>query len=127
MDHRGSSARRTEGSTLVFRCIAETCMLPGMSMGSSSPRPALSPPLQHFLRWFDEAVAAGVPEPQTMALATATPEGRPSVRFVFFRGVSEGGIRFFTNRESRKAIELAANPYAAVAFHWPSQNRQARL
>ena len=84
-------------------------------------------PLFLFSRWYDEAVAAGVPEPEAMALATASPDGRPSVRFVLFRGLTGGGLRFFTNLESRKATELLANPRAAVVFHWAPLGRQVRL
>jgi pyridoxamine 5'-phosphate oxidase len=84
-------------------------------------------PLFLFSRWFDEAVAAGVPEPEAMALATATADGRPSVRFVLFRGLTGGGLRFFTNLESRKATELLDNPRAAVVFHWAPLGRQVRL
>ena len=71
-------------------------------------------PLQHVRDWYDEAVAAGVVEPDIMALATADPAGRPSVRMVLVKGIEERGIRFFTNYESRKGRELAANPRAAA-------------
>jgi pyridoxamine 5'-phosphate oxidase len=86
-------------------------------------------PLELFRGWFDQAVAAGVPEPEVMALATSTPDGRPSVRYVLYRGISAGGIRFFTNLESRKGGELASNPRAAVVFFWsaPGLRQQIRL
>jgi pyridoxamine 5'-phosphate oxidase len=84
-------------------------------------------PFAHFLRWFAEATAAGIAQPEAMALATATADGRPSVRFVLYRGMSGGGLRFFTNLESRKGQELAVNARAAVAFHWESQKRQVRF
>jgi pyridoxamine 5'-phosphate oxidase len=84
-------------------------------------------PFTHFSRWFAEAVAAKVAQPEAMALATATSDGAPSVRFVLYRGMSGGGLRFFTNLESRKGQELAANPRASVAFHWEPQNRQVRF
>lgn len=93
---------------------------------AETPQPTRNP-LFLFSRWYDEAVAAGVPEPETMALATATPDGRPSVRFVLFRGLTGGGLRFFTNLESRKASELLSNPRAAVVFHWAPLGRQVRL
>lgn len=80
-----------------------------------------------FALWYDEAAAAGVPTPEVMALATATPAGRPSVRYVLYRGRSGDGLRFFTNFQSRKGAELTANPFAAAAFHWPLQGRQVRL
>lgn len=94
------------------------------------PDPSLSSytdPLAHFAAWFDQAVAAGVTMPEAVALATATPDGRPSVRYVLYRGISGGGLRFFTNLQSRKGDELLANPRAALAFHWPGQQRQVRV
>jgi pyridoxamine 5'-phosphate oxidase len=84
-------------------------------------------PLDQFVRWFAEAEAAGVPQPEAMALATATPDGRPSLRFVLYRGRSGAGLRFFTNYQSRKAGELAANPRVAATFYWERQARQVRL
>src|SRR5215216_2134177 len=95
----------------------------------SSAFPAVLPddPLVLLSRWFDDAVAAGVHEPEAMALATASADGAPSVRYVLFRGLSEGGLRFFTNLDSRKGAELAANPRAAVAFWWQPLGRQLRV
>jgi pyridoxamine 5'-phosphate oxidase len=87
----------------------------------------LSRPLDLVRRWYDEAVAAGLPDPDTMALATAAPGGRPSVRFVLLKGIDERGIRFFTNYGSRKARELEANPYAAVTLYWQPLHRSVRL
>jgi pyridoxamine 5'-phosphate oxidase len=86
-----------------------------------------SSPLTHVARWFEEAVAARVPEPDSMALATATPDGRPSVRFVLLKGIDAEGIRFFTNFGSRKARELEANPRAAVTLFWLPQHRSVRM
>jgi pyridoxamine 5'-phosphate oxidase len=88
---------------------------------------SVSSPLDLFGRWFDAAVAAGVPQPEAMALATSTREGRPSVRMVLFRGVSADGIRFFTNRNSRKGGELGANPFAAAVFYWEPLGHQVRF
>jgi pyridoxamine 5'-phosphate oxidase len=84
-------------------------------------------PLDLFLTWYAEAEAAQVPQPEAMALATATPDGHPSLRFVLYRGRSGGGIRFFTNYQSRKAAELTANPVAAGTFYWQPLARQVRL
>jgi pyridoxamine 5'-phosphate oxidase len=84
-------------------------------------------PLARVREWYEEAVAAGVVEPEIMALATADPDGRPSVRMVLLKGIDERGIRFFTNYESRKGRELAANPRAAVAIHWQPLGRQVRM
>ena len=85
-------------------------------------------PVAAFRAWFDQAVTKKVPMPESVALATATPSGVPSVRFVLLRGVDEaGGFTFFTDYESRKAAELAENPQAALAFHWPALDRQVRV
>src|SRR4029079_14059307 len=78
--------------------------------------PVSADPLARPRTWREEAVAAGVPEPEGAALATASPDGRPSVRFVLVRGVDERGLRFFTNYGSRKGRELDANPVAALAL-----------
>jgi pyridoxamine 5'-phosphate oxidase len=84
-------------------------------------------PLAQLQEWYAAARAAGVAEPEAAALATAAPDGRPSVRIVLLRGVGPEGIAFYTNYESRKGRELAANPRAALAIHWPAQHRQVRL
>ena len=86
----------------------------------------IADPLDRVRSWLDEAAAAGVPEPEGAALATASPGGRPSVRYVLVRGVDERGLRFFTNYGSRKGRELDANPYAALALWWPTLQRQLR-
>ena len=84
-------------------------------------------PLQRVAAWYEDAVATGIPEPDAIALATADAAGRLSVRFVLLKGIDERGVRFFTNHESRKARELAANPHAALAAHWQPLGRQVRL
>ena len=84
-------------------------------------------PIQQFSRWFRHAEAAGQPEPEAMALATATPDARVSVRFVLLRGVDERGFVFYTNRSSRKGDEIEANPWAAIAFRWQAVDRQVRI
>lgn len=84
-------------------------------------------PMAQVRAWFDAAHAAGVHEPEAAALATATPDGRPSVRIVLIRGIDARGVSWYTNRESRKGRELAENPLAAVAFHWAALQRQVRL
>jgi pyridoxamine 5'-phosphate oxidase len=83
-------------------------------------------PLARVRTWLDEAAAAGVPEPTGAALATASRDGHPSVRFVLVRGVDDRGLRFFTNYGSRKSRELDANPVAALALWWPAMQRQLR-
>jgi pyridoxamine 5'-phosphate oxidase len=84
-------------------------------------------PLRQLQRWLEEARAAEEPLPDAMALATATPDGAPSVRMVMLRGL-EGGPVFFTDAQSAKGAELHANPRAAVVLHWlrPVQ-RQVRV
>jgi pyridoxamine 5'-phosphate oxidase len=84
-------------------------------------------PLTTVAEWYGEAVAAGLPEPSAMALATATPDGRPSLRFVLLKGIDDRGIEFYTNYESRKGRELAQNPRAAVAMFWQPLQRQVRV
>jgi pyridoxamine 5'-phosphate oxidase len=77
-----------------------------------------------FANWFADAVAAGLPEPNAMVLATADAAGRPSARTVLLKGYDERGFVFFTNYESRKATELFANPYASLVFPWFPIRRQ---
>jgi len=84
-------------------------------------------PLQQFSNWFDEAVKAGAVEPNAMTLATADAQGRPSARIVLLKGIDERGLVFFTNYQSRKGGELAAQPYASLLFFWPVLERQVRL
>lgn len=84
-------------------------------------------PLQQFQIWFDQAIAAEVPEPNAMTLATATPEGIPAARIVLLKGLDEQGFMFYTNYESRKGQELAANPRAALVFWWAELERQVRI
>jgi pyridoxamine 5'-phosphate oxidase len=84
-------------------------------------------PLRQFERWFADAREAGLDFPEAMALATATPEGRPSVRMVLLKSADERGFAFFSNYESRKGRELAENPRAALLFHWQPLGRQVRI
>jgi len=83
-------------------------------------------PVQLLATWLDEGRAA-VPYQDSMTLATATPDGRPSARVVLLRGVDERGIVFFTNRTSRKGNELRRNPHAAAVVHWWELGRQVRI
>ncbi len=84
-------------------------------------------PIEQFRKWFDEALAADLYEPNAMTLATATPEGRPSARVVLLKGYDERGFVFYTNREGRKARELEGNPYCALVFYWGELERQVRV
>jgi pyridoxamine 5'-phosphate oxidase len=88
---------------------------------------AAADPIVEFRSWFDAAVAAGAPEPNAMTLATATTDGRPSARVVLLKGFDDRGFSFFTNYESRKGRELAANPRASLVFFWAALERQVRV
>jgi pyridoxamine 5'-phosphate oxidase len=83
-------------------------------------------PLDLVRRWYEEAEAEGLFEPDAMALATASPDGMPSVRIVLLKGIDDRGLRFFTNYGSRKGRELDANPRAAVTIHWATMHRAVR-
>jgi pyridoxamine 5'-phosphate oxidase len=84
-------------------------------------------PFRLFADWFAEARESEPNDPDAMALATATPDGRPSVRMVLLKGHGPHGFTFYTNLDSRKGAELAANPRAALLFHWKSLRRQVRI
>lgn len=84
-------------------------------------------PFRQFARWWDEAVAAQVREANAMTLATADGDGKPAARTVLLKGADASGFVFFTNYQSRKGRELAANPRAALLFFWPELERQIRI
>ena len=84
-------------------------------------------PFALFDAWFAAAQAGEPNDPNAMALATADAAGRPSVRMVLLKGHGRDGFVFYTNRDGRKAAELAANPQAALLFHWKSLRRQVRI
>lgn len=84
-------------------------------------------PIELFGGWFEAARTAGIELPEAVALATATPDGVPSVRMVLLKGFDHRGFTFFTNYESRKADELDTNPHAALCFHWKELDRQVRV
>jgi pyridoxamine 5'-phosphate oxidase len=88
---------------------------------------AATDPLDLFGRWFGDARQRGIELAESVALATATPDGRPSVRMVLLKSADDRGFTFFTNYESRKAAELEANPHAALCFHWKELDRQVRV
>lgn len=107
-------------------------------MGSQDPVQLASPqplreqdapahPLQLFARWFEQAQAIGLREPQAMTLATSTPDGQPSARVVLLKAYDEQGFVFFTNYHSRKGQELSTNPRAALLFYWDALARQVRI
>jgi len=84
-------------------------------------------PIRQFQLWFDEAVAAKLPLPEAMSLATVTPDGRPASRMILLKQVDAEGFVFFTNYLSAKAKQLEINPYAAMVFFWPQLERQVRV
>lgn len=84
-------------------------------------------PLEQFRSWYADAEAAAIRAPHAMALATATPEGLPSVRMVLLKGVDERSFTFYTGHVSRKAAELDLNPAAALLFYWDPLGRQVRV
>ena len=87
----------------------------------------MTDPLALFDKWLAEAGASEPNDPEAMTLATATRDGRPSARIVLLKGHGPDGFVFYTNQQSRKADELAANPNAALLFHWKSLRRQVRI
>jgi pyridoxamine 5'-phosphate oxidase len=102
--------------------LPEEPFAPGLDEADLDPDP-----IRQFGAWLAQAEAAGLPLPDAATLATATPDGRPSARMVLVRGFDERGFVFFTNYESRKGQELAANPQAALAFYWAPLERQVRV
>jgi pyridoxamine 5'-phosphate oxidase len=84
-------------------------------------------PLTQFHAWYEAAHAAGVVRPEAVALATATPDGRPSVRFVLLKSAGDDGFVFYTGYQSRKGLELQANPRGALCFYWHELGRQVRV
>jgi pyridoxamine 5'-phosphate oxidase len=86
-----------------------------------------SDPIEQFNAWFAAALAAEMRDPNAMSLATASPEGKPSVRIVLLKGVDHRGFSFFTNYDSEKGRHLDANPFAALAFYWSKLERQVRI
>ena len=92
-----------------------------------SERDAASDPFDQFARWFDEAVAAALPEPNAMTLATVDPAGGPAARVVLLKGIDPRGLVFHTNYESRKGREIIADPRVALLFFWVELQRQVRV
>jgi pyridoxamine 5'-phosphate oxidase len=84
-------------------------------------------PVAKFIRWLDDARGLQIPNYEAMALATADPDGQPSVRFVLLKGIDQRGFVFFTDSRSRKGRELRANSRASLAFYWQSNGRQVRV
>jgi pyridoxamine 5'-phosphate oxidase len=84
-------------------------------------------PIKQFSNWFTAAIEAGIRDINAMSLATATPDGRPSVRIVLLKGFDQDGFVFFTNYQSEKGKQLDANPRAALGFYWIELDRQIRV
>lgn len=84
-------------------------------------------PVSQFECWLSEALEAQVCEPTALNLATVSAEGKPSARIMLLKGVENGAFVFYSNYQSRKAGELAANPYACLTFHWAELERQVRI
>jgi len=84
-------------------------------------------PFALFRRWFDQAMAAQLSEPNAMILATSTPDGKPSARAVLLKYLDERGFTFFTNYDSRKGEEMSANPHSSLVFLWHPLERQVRI
>ena len=84
-------------------------------------------PIQQFQRWFDEALRAELPTVNAMTLATVDAAGAPSARIVLLKGIDQNGFVFYTNYQSRKGRELAANPRASLVFHWIDLEREVRI
>jgi pyridoxamine 5'-phosphate oxidase len=87
----------------------------------------LADPLEQARTWVDEAIAAELPLPNAMTLATATADGRPSSRTVLLKEIDDRGLIFFTDYDSRKGVEIAANPAVSVTFFWQPFSRQITL
>lgn len=96
------------------------------SRQSLKPEDCLNDPVAQFSRWLDEAITAKVNEPTAMNVATVE-EGRPSARMVLLKGIEQGCFVFYSNYESRKGQQLAANPVAALTFFWPELERSVRV
>jgi pyridoxamine 5'-phosphate oxidase len=97
------------------------------STGGLTEADAGTDPFALFRRWFDQAVAAGLPEPNAFVLATCTPDGVPSARMLLLKALDDTGFTFFTNYDSRKGREMAANPRVALVFPWHPLERQVRV
>ncbi|QWE17124.1 pyridoxamine 5'-phosphate oxidase [Polynucleobacter sp. AP-Nino-20-G2] len=97
------------------------------TFGQLSETEAPSNPISLFQTWFEQAIKAECPEPNSMTLATADQAGNPSARIVLLKGADQDGFTFFTNYESQKGKDLAVRPQAALLFHWHELERQVRI
>lgn len=97
------------------------------SKAALDAKSVLQDPIGQFTKWFDEAIASNVPEPNAMNLATINENGRPASRIVLLKGVEDHKFVFYTNYQSRKGKELDGNPACALTFFWPELERQVRI
>src|SRR6184192_3553605 len=97
-------------------------------VGEGLRRSDLNPdPIKQFANWFTAAIEAGIRDVNAMSLATATLDGKPSVRIVLLKAFDERGFAFFTNYDSEKGRQIETNPHAALAFYWVQLERQVRI
>jgi pyridoxamine 5'-phosphate oxidase len=113
---------RAGAPSLDLAQFRQELMRKGLRQADLNPDPFLQ-----FRAWYETALAAQIRLPDAMTLATATPDGKPSARMVLLKGFDERGFVFFTNYESRKGTELAANPHAALVLYWKEFDRQVRI
>jgi pyridoxamine 5'-phosphate oxidase len=111
----------------VLLAMSDPVSMEPISAPAGGDFTAAEEPLALFAVWFEEARKAEPNDPEAMALATADGDGLPDVRMVLLKAFDERGFVFYTNEESQKGRELAANPKAALVFHWKSLRRQVRL
>lgn len=113
---------------MSFRIFLNTLRSLSSGLVTGLPEPTADrDPIDLFAEWFEVARESSIILPESMVLATATPDAMPSARMVLLKGFGESGFTFFTNYGSRKANELDANPQAALAFHWEILQRQVRI
>src|SRR3954471_10078670 len=113
--------------TEVFCAMSDTAGIEHQTWLTSGDFTQADEPFRLWQAWFDEAVKGEPRDPNAMSLATVAPDGMPDVRTVLLKGVDERGFVFYTNTESQKGRELAANPRAGLLFYWKSLNRQVRI
>ena len=123
--HQTAAWRVGHSPQVPMKSIAE--LRQDYSAGGLSEAEAGDDPFALFRTWFHQAVASGLPEPNAMALATATASGVPSARLVLLKALDDRGFTFFTNYDSRKGNEIAANPQVALVFPWHPLERQVRV
>ncbi len=95
--------------------------------GALDEKEVAKDPVEQLKRWIEEAVVAGIRDVNAMTLATVSAQGRPSARIVLLKGMDERGLTFFTDYGSRKAQDLAQNPFASIVFYWATMERQVRI